>query len=299
MDEYPTESVMSESALYEDVVHSEDDQPTPNIVPDPTDSNVPRTPAMLKKLDSDLGNHWKEPVGKRFAPNTRNFYTISDIYTMNRVDNSVSLYELHEIYRVTMSTKQAVEERGSLAIAALVREIKQLDEKQSFLPRHYNELTTSEKKRIIPSHTLHEVKYDVTTGAYIKDKARCVGGGDRQDRSLYQDNWSPTVSQKSLFIGVGLAAKEKRFVAVMDVPTAYPNAKPDINNPREIMRLNAMEAGILVILHPEYEPYIMNDGKMIVEVGTALYGLIDSARLWYEHIKSTLIELGFVQNPYV
>ena len=80
--------------------------------------------------------------------------------------------------------------------------------------------------------------------------------------------------------------------------TVYPNAKPVPNNPRELMMLNPVEAGILVILNLEYKDYILESGKMLVEVGTALYGLIDSARLWYELIKSTLIEFGYIQNPY-
>ena len=48
---------------------------------------------------------------------------------------------------------------------------------------------------------------------------------------------------------------------------------------------------------PEYKPFIRADGKMIVKVERALYGLIHLALLWYRVLTGFLKENGFIANP--
>jgi hypothetical protein len=203
------------------------------------------------------------------------------------------------VYRVTQTPEQAIKARGSVALEALVKEIVQLDSKGTFQPVFIHELSREQKKRIIPSFTFMEDKYDPTTREYIKTKARCVAGGHRQDQSLYESTWSPTVSSTAIFIIAGIAAKEKRSVFVLDIPTAYPNASKEIDGPQTVyVVLSQAETGILIILHPEYEKYRRDDGTMVARVARALYGLIESAQLWYNEITSTLAKSGFKPNDY-
>ena len=47
----------------------------------------------------------------------------------------------------------------------------------------------------------------------------------------------------------------------------------------------------------EYKKYLMKDGRMVVKLNNALYGCIESAKLWYQQLKGTLEGLGFIPNP--
>ena len=57
----------------------------------------------------------------------------------------------------------------------------------------------------------------------------------------------------------------------------------------------------LAIMHCELVPknrkYLMKDGRMMVMLDKARYGCIESAKLWYQHLKDTLEGLGFISNP--
>ena len=97
-----------------------------------------------------------------------------------------------------------------------------------------------------------------------------------------------------------IAAKERRRVVTADVPGAYLNA-PLLKGPgsqRILMRLNRIETQFLIQKRPDYAIFTLPDGSMIVELDKALYGLVESARLWYEDVSGTLISDGFIANPY-
>lgn len=139
-------------------------------------------------------------------------------------------------------------------------------------------------------------KYDAA-GNFEKLKARLVAGGDQQDRTVYSDTdiSSPTVATSAVFLVAAIAAQERRHVATIDIAGAYLNA--DIGEQEVLMNLDKTLAEILVKLKPEYRTFLRPDGTMIVKLTKTLYGCIESARLWYENISKTLIELGFERNP--
>ena len=57
----------------------------------------------------------------------------------------------------------------------------------------------------------------LSTGMFDKLKARLVAGGNMQDKALYEDISSPTVSTTSVFIIAVIAAKERRSVISLDI----------------------------------------------------------------------------------
>ena len=61
-------------------------------------------------------------------------------------------------------------------------------------------------------------------GSFLKLKARLVAGGDQQDKSLYEDLSSTTVSTSAVFTLLAIAAHERRRVAVVDISGANLNA---------------------------------------------------------------------------
>ena len=122
--------------------------------------------------------------------------------------------------------------------------------------------------------------------------------GHLQDRSIYSpenDIHSPTVTLQSVFMIAGLAASEKRDVMTIDVEGAYLHCpiKEDV-----YMRLDKHVSKLLVEIDSTYEQFVTRDGTIIVKLDKALYGLVESARLFYEHLTGSLIKLGFAVNPY-
>jgi histone deacetylase 1/2 len=132
-------------------------------------------------------------------------------------------------------------------------------------------------------------------GEFERLKARLVAGGHEQDRTVYDDVSSPTVSLPSTLMVVALAAKEHREVVVVDIAGAYLNAA--LKNKEIFMKLDPIQSKLLVKLEPKYKEYVGTDGTITVQLLKALYGCIESAKLWYEHIAATLVGIGFVANP--
>jgi hypothetical protein len=53
-----------------------------------------------------------------------------------------------------------------------------------------------------------------------------------------------------------------------------------------------------VRISPDYAQFVRDDGTCIVQLDKALYGCIESARLWYEQLSGELISLGYKANDY-
>lgn len=116
-----------------------------------------------------------------------------------------------------------------------------------------------------------------------------------QMRNESDDNSSPTVSTCSVFIVAAIAAREKRKVATVDISGAYLNAP--MGETEVFMRLDKLVSSVLVRLDDGYKNYLSDKGELVVKLDKALYGCIQSAKLWYLHLKATLEELGFSINP--
>jgi hypothetical protein len=127
-------------------------------------------------------------------------------------------------------------------------------------------------------------------GKFDKLKARLVAGGHMQDKSLYDDLSSPTVNLASVFMVACIAARNGEHVMAVDVTGAYLNAKV---KDEVHMRLNKPIADLLVRLDSKYEEYRNDDGSRVVKLNRALYGLVQSAKLWYEHLSGTLERNGY------
>ena len=58
------------------------------------------------------------------------------------------------------------------------------------------------------------------TGEFEKLKARLVAGGDQQDKNLYDDLSSATVSTSAVLTVLAIAAHERRAVSVVAITGA-------------------------------------------------------------------------------
>jgi hypothetical protein len=187
------------------------------------------------------------------------------------------------------SVSKGIKELGVDAVKSMMQELSQLHQKGAFEPVHYNDLTHKQKRKIIRSIMFIKKKRDGRT------KSRCVGDGSMQDRSTSEDVSSPTVSTEGLFISSAIDAAEGRHVIVLDIEGAYIHA---LMKNEVIMEIDEKMSILISYLYPEsYEKFI-HRGKIYVILKRALYGCIESAKLFYEDLSSKLIKFGFKPNPY-
>ena len=104
------------------------------------------------------------------------------------------------------------------------------------------------------------------------------------------------MSSSAVFAVAAIAAREKRHVVTLDIGGANLNAS--MKEREVLMCLDEKMAMILVKIRPEYERFLNEDGSMIVQLDKALYGCVESAKLWYDHLRKTLESLGFTVNPH-
>lgn len=195
-----------------------------------------------------------------------------------------------KIFNLTI--KKAMKLMPKAAVEALFAEILQLHEKNVLLGV---KPSFKIKKKIIKSFLFLKEKF-LSTGIFDKLKARLVAGGNMQDRSemMYEDISSPTASLSHLMTIASIAARDGRHVKTVDIAGAYLNA--DISKHEIYMELDPTIAGILVQIDNNYEQFLKEDGSMIVQLNKALYGCVESAKLWYDLLSTTLISDGFIAN---
>jgi len=138
-------------------------------------------------------------------------------------------------------------------------------------------------------------KYDAA-GNFEKIKARLVADGSTQDRSDFdeEDTASPTASLESIFNMLKLVAVEKRHLLILDIGGAYLNAEID----RSVyMFVEPVLVNILVNINAGYAKYRDVKGRVLTQIDKAMYGLVQSAKLWYETITGVLKGNGYSSNP--
>ena len=195
-----------------------------------------------------------------------------------------------------MSVKESIKRHGDVANEAIRGEITQMVSQGVFEPVPRGSLTRDERAKIIRSHMFLTAKYDAD-GSFMKMKARLVAGGNTQDRSVYDTITSPTASLAAVFMVAAMAAHEGRKICVVDITGAYLNAS--MGDTVVHMRLDSHVSQCLRNLDPKFKGCESDDGSMTVKLNKALYGCIQSARLWFETLTRALKEeYGMVSNPY-
>ena len=180
-------------------------------------------------------------------------------------------------------------EKGREAVRS---EMKQLDELEVVKPRNWSELSEGEKRNALPYLMFLTEKRDES----IKARGCADGSKQKMDKS---DISAPVVSTDALFITLVIDAEEGRDVATVDIPGAFlqTDAKPGV-----ILKFTGAMVDILCQINPKlYQPYVTTEkGKKVLyaEAAKAIYGMVDSAYLFWLYLSSYLSEHGFEMNPY-
>ena len=112
-----------------------------------------------------------------------------------------------------LSIPKAIRLYGVEAVASIMKEVGQLQDKGVWTPIKYENI--QDKTKIIRSLLFLKRKRDGSL------KARLVADGRMQDRSTSQDNSSPTVATETLFLMAAIFAAENRHVATVDIEGAF------------------------------------------------------------------------------
>lgn len=183
---------------------------------------------------------------------------------------------------------------GSAASDSIKKELQDILSKETWVPVKLSKKDLIKLHgQIIPSKMFLKEKF-LPNGQFDKLKSRLVAGGHRQDRSLYPDTSSPTPQVSSVFTVAGIAAKEQREVLTLDIGNAYLNAS--IEGTEIFMKLSPKIAKLLAEMDSSYEQYKNERHEVVVKLKKALYGCVQSSKLWYKHIRNTLEQLGFIAN---
>ena len=149
--------------------------------------------------------------------------------------------------------------------------------------------------QILTSKMFCKLKWDAD-GTFDKIKSRLVGGGHRQNKDDYDDVSAPAIGTTALFTLLAIAAFLGQQSKSVDIPAAYLNAPLDKAEKEVYMSLDKKTSEIAVKMRPELAQFLDEHGRINGQIDYALYGLVQSAMLWYKHITATLISLGYVQN---
>ena len=197
---------------------------------------------------------------------------------------------------LNISVKAAIKTHGDTAEESITKEIRQLWEKNAWTPVMKKDIPQEDRSRIIRSFMFLKEKF-TAEGLMDKLKSRLVANGKQQDRQLYDTLASPTAALMSLLTVAAIAAHENRETATVDIGGAFLHAKPNAANPIYVV-LDKVMSDTMIKIDMSYERYRDKKGEITVRLDRALYGCVESALLWYNHISDTLAAIGFEKNKY-
>jgi len=132
---------------------------------------------------------------------------------------------------------------------------------------------------------------------FVRNKGRLVARGDmrRYKPNGVLDVFSPTIAYPTFLLLLNIILLRNYEWKVADVESAYLNSA---YNGKVFMKLDQYVTGIMKEMDPSIEEFIEPDGTIYVEIVKALYGLQESAKLWYETLGNMLISLEFKRSNY-
>ena len=154
---------------------------------------------------------------------------------------------------------------------------------------------TQRSGKQLQASKLRKQQRDEASARLYKVKGRWVGGGNHQTRvTAIGDQIAPTARPASHSILLAIAALEKRLIKVGDVPSAYLQTDYESESGEDLhIVADRATTTLIVKAYPDLAPLVRPNGTMILQVLKALYGLIESALLWYKELVKTLEEIGY------
>ena len=254
----------------------EADIPVPNV-----ENNFDEAPILRRSARNHQPGKWSKKLVGTYIPR----------YTQTQNTHT-------RTYGFNMTVTEGINKLGDKAVDSITLEMNQMLDRKVWKGININSLNPEQRQSIIPCKMFLKEK-TLADGSFDKLKSRIVAGGHMQDRDIYDNGSSPTVSTTSVFIIAALAAKEGRSVATIDFPGAFLNSDMPLEGDHVVyMRLNKYLSNILISCDKSYKQYQNTNGTIVVQLLKALYGCVESAKLWYDKISNNLKNLKYKINPY-
>jgi hypothetical protein len=132
---------------------------------------------------------------------------------------------------------------------------------------------------------------------FTKNKGRLVARGDMRKNKPTEvhDVFSPTVAFPTVLMLLNIALQRNYAWMSLDVESAYLNSEYEDGI---YMKLDPNVAELMVEMDPAVKEFLEPNGCMYVKIEKALYGLQESAKLWYETLGKTLTSFGLKRSNY-
>jgi hypothetical protein len=172
---------------------------------------------------------------------------------------------------------------------AIDDELRQMQELQVFEFLSAEEVSGI-RGRILPTKIIVTVKRDAR-GVLVKVKARLVVLGNLQ--YAFPDDYdksSPTVRYETIMFLFNMATLYDLPIDVLDVGGAFLEADLDTE---EHVFLSGDLAQDFIRLYPETGDYLDMNGRLVIRLKKAMYGLKESPMAWYNCLKTALSRLDF------
>jgi hypothetical protein len=140
------------------------------------------------------------------------------------------------------------------------------------------------------------VKNFLANGDFDKVKGRIVTNGAQQSRVMYPNRSSPTVGIHSIMTCLTMAAQLDNYaLAKIDVKGAY--LQMEMTGSPVFMKLDKKLMALVISILPHLKHFVTTEGTFYTRLLKALYGCVQSSRLWYEKLVSVLQSLQYQVCP--
>jgi hypothetical protein len=178
-------------------------------------------------------------------------------------------------------------------LKAAQEELQQVCEEQVWEPVNIADIP-HEERTIYPSHVFGKIKTSLEGDQ--KYKARIVFDGSKQPSPEHHHiNASPTVDITSVMTLISIAAATDANIFAMDVKGAFLKVTRKPDDTPIYMRIAPEVAEILTNIRPEYTAYVNKNGCIYVRIKKAIYGMVESPKLFYDDIAINLRRNGYIQ----
>jgi len=196
--------------------------------------------------------------------------------------------------------KKGLEKFKEQGQQACSEELNQLHRRNCFTAVQIAELTQQEREKAMEALMFLMEKRDGRIKGHM-----VYNGKPTRNWILQEDSSSPTAAFESVMLMAVIEAHKHRDVMCADLPNAFIQAEiPKAQKGEEqiIMKITGVLVDMLVQLAPEvYGQAIVFEKHrkvLYVQVLRAIYGMLQSALLWYKRLRRDLEEEGFKFNPY-
>ncbi|MEN9849167.1 MAG: hypothetical protein RL368_1907, partial [Pseudomonadota bacterium] len=199
-------------------------------------------------------------------------------------------------FMMTYSLGAGIKQFGKKGRQAAVDEMKQMHVRGCFQPIHRDQLSIKEKQRAVESLIFITEKRDG------RIKARhCANGSVQRNYVSHEEASSPTVTTEAVLLTSVIDAEENRDIMTCDIPNAFIQTDIEDKDTKVVMKIRGVLVDILCDLDAKYVEFIVNEDSkktLYVQLKKAIYGLLESAMLFYKKLSSWLVEKGYKINPY-